>query len=177
MESVEKKKRRIPVKWERLILLFVCAAALTVVLLLTRQAAQPEPVTAAPPVDTSVTLFEYPAGQVVGMTIQRSGEAPWTVEIDEESGCFRLTGEEGALPQQLRRHGEGGAGSQCHTAHSAVRGVVILLDSRHGVSHNFIHRLHHAVRRQTAVLDAQIHAAAAHVEAHAQRIRCRFLRA
>ena len=96
MESVEKKKRRIPVKWERLILLFVCAAALTVVLLLTRQATQPEPGTAAPSVDTSVTLFEYPAQQVTGMTIQRSGEAPWTVEIDEESGCFRLTGEEGA---------------------------------------------------------------------------------
>ena len=87
-----------------------------------------------------------------------------------------LTGEDGALPQQFRRHGEGGAGSQCHAAHTAVRGVMVLLDSRHGVSHNFIHRLHHAVGRQTAILYAQIHTAAAHVEAHAQRIRCAFLR-
>ena len=41
---------------------------------------------------------------------------------------------------------------------------------RLGIIHNFVHRLHHAVRRQTTVLHAQIHAAAGGVKTDTQGI-------
>ena len=58
-----------------------------------------------------------------------------------------LAGQNGALAQQLRRHGEGRAGSQSDAVHGSVGGVVVLLDEPGGVCHDLIHRLHHAVRR------------------------------
>lgn len=92
MQPVEKKKRRIPAKWERLLLLGLCLLALTVVVLLTREATRPEPVVARTPVSTVENLFVYPAADVVSLTIHRSGEQPWTLEIDPETGCFRHIG-------------------------------------------------------------------------------------
>ena len=86
-----------------------------------------------------------------------------------------LPGQKGALPQQLRRHGEGGAGRQRHAVHRAVGGIVVLLDAADGVRYDLVHRLYHAVRRQAAVLDAQVHAAAAEIHADAQLLRRRQL--
>ena len=65
-----------------------------------------------------------------------------------------LPRQNGALPQQLRRHGEGGAGGQRHAVHGAVGGIVVLLDAADGVGHDLVHRLHHAVGGQAAVFDA-----------------------
>ena len=79
-----------------------------------------------------------------------------------------LSGQDSALTQQLRRHGERRAGGQCHTAHGAVAVIVVFLDTADAVCHDLVYRLHHAIRRQAAVLDAQVHAAPAHVEANAQ---------
>ena len=53
---------------------------------------------------------------------------------------------------------------------------MILFYAADGISHDFVHRLYHAVRRQTAVLDAQIHAAPAEVHADTQFLRRRQLR-
>ena len=79
-----------------------------------------------------------------------------------------LSGQDSALTQQLRRHREGGTGGQCHTAHGTVAVIVVFLDTADAVCHDLVYRLHHAIRRQAAVLDAQVHAAPAHVEANAQ---------
>ena len=47
---------------------------------------------------------------------------------------------------------------------------MIFFDTADGVGHDLVHRLHHAVRRQAAVLDAEVHAAPAGVHTDAQRI-------
>ena len=54
---------------------------------------------------------------------------------------------------------------------------MVLLDAADAVGHDFVDRLDDAVGRQAAVLDAQIHAAAAGIEADAQLIRGGKLRA
>ena len=82
-----------------------------------------------------------------------------------------LPGQDGALAQQLRRHGEGGAGGQGQAVHGAEGGVVIPLDAADAVGHDLVHRLHHAVRRQAPVLHGQIHTAPAGVHADAQLVR------
>ena len=47
-----------------------------------------------------------------------------------------LAGQNGALAQQLRRHGEGRAGSQSDAVHGSVGGVVVLLNEPGGVRHD-----------------------------------------
>ena len=64
----------------------------------------------------------------------------------------------------------------CRSSASIAR-VVVLLDAADAVGHDFVDRLDDAVGRQAAVLDAQIHAAAAGIEADAQLIRGGKLRA
>ena len=81
-----------------------------------------------------------------------------------------LPRQERALPQQLRRHGEGGAGSQSYAVHGTVAVVVVFLNAADAVRHDLVHRLHHAVRRQPAVLFAEIHAAPAGVHPDTQRV-------
>ena len=79
-----------------------------------------------------------------------------------------LPGQDGALPQQLRGHGEGGAGGQGHLPHGAGAGIVIGLNDAGGILHDLVHGLDHAVRRQAAVLSAQVHAAPGGEHADAQ---------
>lgn len=95
MQRVEKKKQRIP-RWERPLLAALCAALLAAVLLLTWHVSQPQPVTPRGALSTAETLYSYAPEAVVAMTIQRSGEAPWSLHLDD-SGCFRLSGEDGFL--------------------------------------------------------------------------------
>lgn len=45
---------------------------------------------------------------------------------------------------------------------------MVFLDTADAVCHDLVYRLHHAIRRQAAVLDAQVHAAPAHIQADAQ---------
>ena len=66
-------------------------------------------------------------------------------------------GQQGGLPQQLRRDAERGAGGQGHHSHGVKRGVVVLLHRPLAVPQDLVHRLDHAVRRQAAVLLTQIH--------------------
>ena len=54
-------------------------------------------------------------------------------------------------------------------------GVVILFDDAGGVPHNFIHRLDHAVRRQAAILFAQVCAIFLEADIHCQLLRRREL--
>ena len=81
-----------------------------------------------------------------------------------------LTGQDRALAQQLGGHGEGGAGGQRNAMHGAIGGIVILLDQTGAVGHNLVNGLHDTVRRQTAVLFAQIHTAAAGIHTDAQLV-------
>lgn len=97
MQSVEKKKRRIPAKWERLILLALCAAVLAAVLLITWHVSQPEPVQVVGAGSLVELVYAHEPEEVVGLTIHRSGEPAWTLEADPDTGCFRLIGEEGFL--------------------------------------------------------------------------------
>ncbi len=97
MEHVEKKKRRVPAKWERLILLAVCIAALAAVLLLTGEVAEPKPIATPNAVILAEVVYTAAPEDVVALTIQRSGEQPWTLELDEATGRFLLTGEDGFL--------------------------------------------------------------------------------
>ena len=71
----------------------------------------------------------------------------------------QIPGQQGGLAQQLRRDAEGGAGGQGHRPHGVEGGIVVLLHRRLAVPQNLVHRLDHAVRRQAAVLFAQVHAA------------------
>ena len=97
MQPVEKKKRRIPARRERLILLALCTAALVAVLLLTWRLSQPAPVEVTSGGSLVETVYAHATEDVVGMTIHRSGEPAWTLETDPETGRFRLTGEDGYL--------------------------------------------------------------------------------
>ena len=81
-----------------------------------------------------------------------------------------LAGKHGALAQKIGADRERGAGGKRNAVHGAVRGVVILLDELGGILHDLVDRLHHAVGRQTAVLDGKVHAAAGGVHADAQLI-------
>ena len=97
MQPVEKKKRHIPARRERLILLALCTAALVAVLLLTWRLSQPAPVEITSGGSLVETVYAHAAEDVVSMTIHRSGEPAWTLETDPETGRFRLTGEDGYL--------------------------------------------------------------------------------
>lgn len=97
MQHVEKKKPRTPLQRERLWLLLVCAMALAGVILLTWHMTRPEPVTPSLTVNQPVPVFAHPSSDVTALTIHRSGEQPWTLVLDESTGCFRLTGEDGFL--------------------------------------------------------------------------------
>ena len=77
-------------------------------------------------------------------------------------------GQQGGLTQQLRRDTEGGAGGQGHHAHGVKRGIMVLLHRPPAVPQDLVHRLDHAVRRQTAVLAAQVHASPGGVHPDAQ---------
>ncbi len=83
----------------------------------------------------------------------------------------QVPGQDGGLPQQLLRYAEGRAGGQGHLTHGEGRGVVERLHRLPAVPEDFVHGLHHAVRRQAAVLDAQVHTAPGGVEADAQLLR------
>ena len=83
-----------------------------------------------------------------------------------------LPGKLRALAQQFRRHGEGGAGGQGQAAHGAEGGIVVLADEIHAVAHDLVHSLHHGIRRQTAVLLGEVHAAAGEVHPHTQSVGC-----
>ena len=76
-----------------------------------------------------------------------------------------------ALPQQVRRDGEGRAGRQRQPAHGLEGRVVIFGNQLDAVAHDFVHALHHGIRRQAAVLLGQIHAAAGEVHPHTQQLR------
>ena len=95
---------------------------------------------------------------VLGLT--QVGVEPYTV----------LASQLGALAQQVGGHGEGGAGGQRHTVHGAVGCIVVSFNGVDAVPQDLIHRLHYAVRRQAAVLLAEVHAAAAGVHADTQLI-------
>ena len=82
-----------------------------------------------------------------------------------------LPGQDGALPQEFGADGEGEHGGQHHLTHGALRGVVVGLNDPGGVPHDLVHRLDHAVRRQAAVLAAQVHAAPGADHADAQLLR------
>ena len=82
-----------------------------------------------------------------------------------------LPGQDGALPQQLGTDGEGRAGSQDHLPHGAGPRVMVRFDSPEGVLHDLVHCLDHTVRRQAAVLAAQVHAAPGGYHADAQLLR------
>lgn len=97
MQPIEKKKRRIPAKRERLILLALCAVVLAAVLLLTWRLSQPRPVQSAGSGSLVETVYAHAPEEVVGLTIHRSGEPAWTLQLDPDTGCFRLTGEDGFL--------------------------------------------------------------------------------
>ena len=84
-----------------------------------------------------------------------------------------LPGEDRALPQQLRGDRERRAGRERELPHGAEGGIVIGLDEAGGILHNFIHRLHHGIGRQTAVLDRQVHRPARAVHPDA-KLRGRF---
>ncbi|MBR3765075.1 MAG: DUF4340 domain-containing protein [Clostridia bacterium] len=92
MQPVEKKKRHASAGWERYLLLALCAAALAAILLMTRETTRDQGTSTATPTSTVVNLFTYPAADVVSLTIHRSGEQPWTLEEDPDSGCFRHVG-------------------------------------------------------------------------------------
>ena len=110
-------------------------------------------------------IFQRPALLVPGLA--QVGVEPHAV----------LPGQNRALPQQLRADGEGGAGGQSHLMHGAGAGVVIDLNHPGGVPQNFVHRLYHAVRRQAAILTAQVHAAPGGKHPHTQLLRGGKLRA
>ena len=93
MQPVEKKQRRLSPMGERLILLGICAAVLLLVMQLTWVLQQPEPVTPTGALSTVETLYAYDADAVRSITIHRSGEQPWTLETDPETGRFLLLGE------------------------------------------------------------------------------------
>lgn len=97
MQSVEKKKRRLPAGKERLILLGLCLAALALVLALTWQMNRPEAYTPGDHVSSLTPLITREPAEVVGLTVQRRGEEPFTLSIDQLSGCLRLEGESGFL--------------------------------------------------------------------------------
>lgn len=97
MQPIEKKKRRSPAKRERLILLALCVVALAAVLLLTWRLSQPRPVQSTGSGSLVETVYAHAPEEVVGLTIHRSGEPAWTLQIDPDSGCFRLAGEDGYL--------------------------------------------------------------------------------
>ncbi len=97
MSNVEKKKRRLTPGQERLILLLLCAALLAGALVATRLLTRPTPASSTGSRSPVETIYAYPAESVIGMTVQRTGELPWTLEMDEETGCFRLTGPDSCL--------------------------------------------------------------------------------
>ena len=97
MQRVEKKNPHAPRRWERPLLAILCAAVLAGVMALTWRLSQPEPVSPAAPTTTAQTLYACQPEDVVGLAIQRSGEAPWSLALDEETGRFRLDGADGFL--------------------------------------------------------------------------------
>ena len=70
-----------------------------------------------------------------------------------------LTGQQSALPQKFSADGERRAGGQGDLMHRAGAGIVILLQDAAGIPQDLIHSLYHAVRRQSAVLPGEVHAA------------------
>ena len=82
-----------------------------------------------------------------------------------------LSGQNRALTQQFRADREGRTGGQRHLTHGTGTGIVVGFNDPHRIPHNLIHRLHHAVRRQAAVLSGQIHAAAGGKHSDPQLLR------
>ncbi|MBQ2954112.1 MAG: DUF4340 domain-containing protein [Clostridia bacterium] len=97
MQRVEKKNRRAPQRWERPLLIVLCAAVLAGILALTWRLSQPEPVSTTSAASTAETLYSSAAEDVVALTIQRSGEAAWSLVLEEDSGRFRLDDADGFL--------------------------------------------------------------------------------
>ncbi len=96
METVAKKKRRAITARGRLLILLLAVAAVVGLVLLERCLTQ-EPDAGAIPAaaSTSRSLFSYAPEDVTAITVQRLEEAPWTVDLDPESGLFVLAGENG----------------------------------------------------------------------------------
>ena len=88
-----------------------------------------------------------------------------------------LTGEDGAFTQQVGADGERRAGRERDAVHCAEAAVMVLRDDALGILHDLVDRLHHAVRRQAAVLHREVHAAAGGVHTDAQLVRGAELRA
>ena len=81
-----------------------------------------------------------------------------------------LTGEDGAFTQQVGADGERRAGRERDAVHCTEAAVMVLRDDALGILHDLVDRLHHAVRRQAAVLLGEIHGATGGVEAHAHQL-------
>ena len=82
-----------------------------------------------------------------------------------------IPGKHCALPQQIAGDGEGRTGGQGHLTHGTEAVVVIEIDQPFAVRQYLVHSLHHRIRRQSAVLYRQVHAAPGGMEAHAQAFR------
>ena len=93
--------------------------------------------------------------------IERFGE----MRMQPRAGFLR---KDGGLFHQIRRHGKRRAGSERDPNHRAGRGIVIFFDQSLRIAQNLVGGLHDRIRRQAAILPAQIHAAPARVKPHAK---------
>lgn len=96
MQPVEKKKRRALGSRSRLIALLIALLMLCAVLIATQNLQSPVE-TDAPAEPATVELYRYPVQNVRAITVHMTGEPSWTVELDDDTGRLRLTGEDGFL--------------------------------------------------------------------------------
>ena len=82
-----------------------------------------------------------------------------------------LPGQHRGFAEQVFRNGERGAWRQGNPPHGPEGTVMVPVDKMIAVLQDFINGLHHAVRRQPAVLDRKVHGPAGKMHPDAQQIR------